>query len=55
MNYYDPASYRSPETKTEVRQAAKVLIGLRTLFVLGLLRIVINRHVFANPVIAPAI
>jgi hypothetical protein len=35
MNYYDPASYRSPETKSEVRQAAKILIGLGILFVFG--------------------
>lgn len=32
MAYYDPSSYRSPETKTEVKQAAKFLIGLEILF-----------------------
>lgn len=37
MNYYDPSSFRSPETKSEVRQAAKVLIGLGISFVLGAL------------------
>lgn len=37
MNYYDPASYRSPENKREVRQAATILIGLGGLFALGAL------------------
>lgn len=35
MTYY--GQIRSPETKTEVRQAAKVLIGLGILFGLGAL------------------
>ncbi len=37
MNYYDRSTFRSPETKTEVRQAAKVLIGLGILFCSGAL------------------
>lgn len=43
MNYYDPASYRSPETKTEVKQAAKILFGLGILFLFGALFGVVMR------------
>jgi len=37
MNYYDPASFRSPQTKTEVKQAAKILFVLGIVFGLGAL------------------
>jgi hypothetical protein len=37
MTYFDPSTYRSPETKSEVKAAARILFSLAGFFVLGAL------------------
>jgi hypothetical protein len=33
MTYFDPSTYRSPETKGEVKAAARILLGLAAIFI----------------------